>query len=144
MYGLFSAVIDMYSPYRLNGFVNAGSLTPASCVMSAKRNSINLTLVSTELTHPPPPKQCGRNSTDDIFKCIFMIQICVFWSNFKIDNKAELFQVMIWRRTRHKPLPETMLIQFTDGESLVKAFVANTLFNWWKVSTGLYDLGYSL
>ena len=30
------------------------------------------------------------------------------------DNKTALFQVMAWRRTGAKPLPEPMLIQFTD------------------------------
>ena len=32
-----------------------------------------------------------------------------------IDNKPELVQVMAWRRTGDKPLPETMLTQFTDA-----------------------------
>ena len=32
-----------------------------------------------------------------------------------IDNKAALIQVMAWRRTGDKPLPELMLIQFLDA-----------------------------
>ena len=32
-----------------------------------------------------------------------------------IDKKATLVQVMAWRRTGDKPLPELMLIQFTDA-----------------------------
>ena len=32
-----------------------------------------------------------------------------------IDNKAALVQVMAWRRTDVKPLPEPMLTQFTDA-----------------------------
>ena len=32
-----------------------------------------------------------------------------------IDNKAALVQVMAWRRTGDKLLPEPMLMQFTDA-----------------------------
>ena len=32
-----------------------------------------------------------------------------------IDNKAALVQVMAWRWTGDKPLPEPMLAQFTDA-----------------------------
>ena len=32
-----------------------------------------------------------------------------------IDNKAALVQVMAWRRTGDKPLPESMRTQFTDA-----------------------------
>ena len=32
-----------------------------------------------------------------------------------IDNKSPLVQVMAWRRTGAKPLPELMLNQFTDA-----------------------------
>ena len=32
-----------------------------------------------------------------------------------IDNKGALFQVMVWRQTGNKPLPELMLTQFTDA-----------------------------
>ena len=60
---------------------------------------------------------------DDIFKCIFLdennritIQISVkFVPRSPIDNKPVLVQVMAWRRTGHKPLPEPMLTQFTDA-----------------------------
>ena len=60
---------------------------------------------------------------DDIFKCIFLnenvwisIQI---WLKFvpkgSVDNKPALVQVMAWRRSGDKPLPEAMLTQFTDA-----------------------------
>ena len=60
---------------------------------------------------------------DDIFKCIFlnendkiMIQISLkFIPRSPIDNKSVLVQVMAWRRTGDKPLPETMMTQFTDA-----------------------------
>ena len=32
-----------------------------------------------------------------------------------IDYKSALVQVMAWRRTGDKPLPEPMLAQFTDA-----------------------------
>ena len=32
-----------------------------------------------------------------------------------IDTQSALFQVMPWRRTGDKPLPELMLTQFTDA-----------------------------
>ena len=32
-----------------------------------------------------------------------------------IDHKSALVQVMAWRRTGNKPLPEPMLVQSTDA-----------------------------
>ena len=60
---------------------------------------------------------------DDIFKCIFLnenvrisIQISLkFVPKGSIDNKSALVQVTAWRRTGDKPLPEAMVIQFTDA-----------------------------
>ena len=59
---------------------------------------------------------------DDISKCIFlneniniMIQISLkLVPRSPIDNKPALDQVMAWRQTCDKPLPETMMTQFTD------------------------------
>ena len=45
------------------------------------------------------------------------ISICIstkFVPKGPIDNKAVLVQVMAWRCTGNKPLPEPMLTQFTD------------------------------
>ena len=61
--------------------------------------------------------------TDDLFKLIFFnenvrlsIQIQLnFVPNGPIDNKSALDQVMAWRRTSDKPLPEPMLTQFIDA-----------------------------
>ena len=61
--------------------------------------------------------------TDDIFKCISFnendwipIQILLkFVPKGPIDNKRATVQVMAWRRTGGKPLPEPMLTQFTDA-----------------------------
>ena len=60
---------------------------------------------------------------DDIFKCIFLnendkilIQISlILVPRSPIDNKPALVQVMAWRRTADKPLPEAMMTQFTDA-----------------------------
>ena len=70
-----------------------------------------------------PPEQNGRHFTDDIFKGIFLnqnVRISVkislkFAPKASIDNKSALFQVMAWRQTGDKPLPEPMLTQFTDA-----------------------------
>ena len=58
----------------------------------------------------------------DICKCIFLnendrisIQISLkFVPRNPVDNTAALIQVMAWRWTGDKPLPEPMLTQFTD------------------------------
>ena len=69
--------------------------------------------------------QNGRHfvRSDDNFKCIFLnendrIPILIslkFIPRSPIDNKQALVQVMAWRRTGDKSLPEPMLIQFTDA-----------------------------
>ena len=60
---------------------------------------------------------------DNNFKCIFLnennkipIPISLeFVPTSPIDNNPTLDQVMAWRRTGDKPLPELMLTQFTDA-----------------------------
>ena len=60
---------------------------------------------------------------DGIFKCIFLnqndripIQISLkYVPRSPFDHKQALVQVMAWRRTDDKPLPEQMLTQFTDA-----------------------------
>ena len=60
---------------------------------------------------------------DDNFGCIFLnengripIRISLkFVPRSPIDNKPALVQVMAWRWTGDKPLPITMLTQFTDA-----------------------------
>ena len=61
--------------------------------------------------------------SDKIFKRIFLnenfrilIRISLkFVSKGPIDNKSALVQVMAWRQTGDKPLPEAVMIQFTDA-----------------------------
>ena len=56
---------------------------------------------------------------DDIFKCIFLNERDKIKIQMKlvpkglIDNKPALVQVMVWRQTGDKPLPEPMMAQFT-------------------------------
>ena len=59
---------------------------------------------------------------DDNFKCIFLnendgVPIRISLKSdpkSSIDNTPALVQVMAWRRTGDKPIPEPMLNQFTD------------------------------
>ena len=60
--------------------------------------------------------------TDDIFKSIFNESVWIsitillkFIPKDPIDYKSALVQVMAWHRTGEKPLPESMLTQFTDA-----------------------------
>ena len=60
---------------------------------------------------------------DGIFKCIFLneddkilIQISLkLVPRSPINIKPALVQVMAWRQTGDKPIPEPMLTQFTDA-----------------------------
>ena len=60
---------------------------------------------------------------DDMFKCIFLyendrihIQISLkLVTKSPVDNMPALVQVMAWRRTGDKPLPELMMTGFTDA-----------------------------
>ena len=51
---------------------------------------------------------------DDIFKYIFMNEkFCILTEIFSkgvTDNKTALVQVMAWRRTGDRPLPEAMVV----------------------------------
>ena len=73
-------------------------------------------------THLPLDKMAAILA-DDIFKCIFLnetyrisIQISLkLVPRSPIDNKPEFVQVMAWRQTGDKPLPEPMMTQFTGA-----------------------------
>ena len=74
------------------------------------------------LTHLPLDKMAAILA-DDIFKWIFLnengripIQISLkFVPKSPIDSKPALVQIMAWCRTGDKPLPESMMTQFTDA-----------------------------
>ena len=65
------------------------------------------------------PRQNGRHSTDDIFKCIFLIENAwiSIWISLKfvpkgpINNIPALVQIMAWHRPRNKPLSEPMMVR---------------------------------
>ena len=60
---------------------------------------------------------------NDSSKCIFLKENDKILINFSlklilmspIHNKLALVQVMAWRRTGDKPLPEPMMTRFTDA-----------------------------
>ena len=68
-----------------------------------------------------PRNKMAAILADDIFKCIFlddnnriMIQILLkFLPRSPFGNKAALVQLMAWRWTGDKPLPESTMAQFT-------------------------------
>ena len=76
-----------------------------------------------DLFNSSPSAQDGCHFKDDIFKCIYIKEkICIsikislkIVGKGPIGNKPVLVQVMACRRTDDKPLPETMLTQFTDA-----------------------------
>ena len=86
------------------------------------KESISMVYRKTALTLLPLSKMAVILA-DDISKYIFSnedyripIQISLeFVPRNPIDNKPSLLQVMAWRRTGDKPLPEPMLNHFTDA-----------------------------
>ena len=74
------------------------------------------------LTHLPVDKMTAMLA-DDIYKYVFLnendripVQISLkFVPRSPIDKKPALVQVMAWRRTGDKPLPEPMLAQIPDA-----------------------------
>ena len=69
------------------------------------------------------PEQNGHHLADNTFKCIFWNENdrISIWISLKfivrnpIGNKPALVHVMAWRLAGDKPLPELMLIQFTEA-----------------------------
>ena len=65
----------------------------------------------------------AANLVDDNFKYIFLNDNDRIPNRFSLEfvprspivNKPALVQVMAWRRTGDKPLPEQMLTQFADA-----------------------------
>ena len=86
---------------------------------------------------------------DGILKCIFLnekdkiaIQISLkFVPRSPVDNNPALVRVMAWRRIGDKPLPEWMMVQFTDayvrgfGEMSFKSFLTRKwdMSPWWPL-----------
>ena len=69
------------------------------------------------------PRQNGRHFADGTFKSIFVdtdvwiaIEISLKYVPWgRIDNIPALVQIVAWRRRGDKPLPEPMMVQFTDA-----------------------------
>ena len=65
------------------------------------------------------PRQNGRYSADDIFKCIFMngnVWIVIkmslnFFSKGRSNNIPAVVQIMAWRRPGDKPLSEPIMVR---------------------------------
>ena len=60
-----------------------------------------------------------------------------FVPKLPIDNKSALVQVMAWRRTSDKPLPEPMSSQFTDAYKWHWGRWVNV---WWKIKWIYWDI----
>ena len=83
---------------------------------------------------------------DNIFKCIFLnknVKISIkIWLKFvpkgPIDNKSALVQVMAWRRTSAKPLPEAMMTQFTDAYPKCHSWSRKTPYTAMRFNPGLH------
>ena len=79
--------------------------------------------IAAENINSSPLDKMAAILADGIFKHIFLnenfrisIKISLkFVPKGSIDNKSALVQVMVWRQTGDKPLPEPMMIQFTDA-----------------------------
>ena len=67
-------------------------------------------------------KQNSCHCADNIFKCIILKEnVCIlikiplkFIHKDLIDDKSSLVQVMAWHLTGAKPLPESVMTQFTN------------------------------
>ena len=64
------------------------------------------------INYPPPPENF-RRFVNDIFKMHFHKWKQKYVPNGEINNKSVLVQVMTWRRSGGKALPEPMQTQFT-------------------------------
>ena len=64
-----------------------------------------------------PMDKMAANLADDISECIFFNEndriLKCHW-NSSVQFKSALFQVMVWRRTGDKPLPEQSMSQLID------------------------------
>ena len=47
--------------------------------------------------------------------CRISMQLSLKFVPSPVDSKSALVQVMAWHRTGDKPLPEAMMLQFTDA-----------------------------
>ena len=70
-------------------------------------------IMSVVLIHLPLDKMAAMSQTT--FSNEFPWISLKFVPESPIDSKSALVQLMVWRRTDDKPLPEPVLTQFTDA-----------------------------
>ena len=80
-------------------------------------------------------RQNGRHFPDDMFKCIFLnenvwitIKVSLtFVPKGPINNIPALIQIMAWRRSGHKPLPEPMMVSLPTHICITRPQWVNSL-----------------
>ena len=120
-------MIQLTHSSRSEGYIYKECLSSSSILPSiCRQESCQLYIfcwasVFTEVINSSPPGQNGRHFADNILRCIFLnennIPIGISLKlvpRGPINNKSALIQVMAWRRTGDKPLPEPVMTQFTD------------------------------
>ena len=95
-------------------------------------------------------RQNGRHFADAIFRCIFVYE--KFWILIKIslefvpkgpiDNNSTLVQVMAWRQTGDKPLPEPMMTKFNDayGSSVHEKIIGHVGHFRWQAPNAWWEI----
>ena len=100
--------------------INSVSLTCFSFIQFY--SELTSLYISTPYIHIKYEYRIPFMTWDDIFKSIFNESVWIsikislkFIPKGPIDYKSALVQVVAWHRTGEKPLPESMLTQFTDA-----------------------------
>ena len=85
---------------------------------SSQEINLKIAATSRQWVNTSRPRQNGRRFADDAFKRIFLdenVRISIkislkFVPKFPINNNPVLVQIMAWRRSGDKPLPEPMMV----------------------------------
>ena len=110
---------------------NAGSTNVCQYTRPNKYIGLGL-LYCSGLFNTLRPRQNGRHFTDNMLKCILFQKNVWIWIKISlkfvprgpINNIPALVQIMAWRRTGDKPLPEPMMTQFSN------TYVSPSLHDW--------------
>ena len=108
-----------------NGEARLGARPSAGTIMTRFKFHI---LTHIPWTKWPPFRKKIFSNAFYTCKAVYFDLDVYYWSLFlgvQIDNKSALVQVMDWHWTGDKPLPEPMLIQFTDISGLDTYFFLN-------------------
>ena len=101
----------------MDRMVEANHTAEEAAFLGCSRSFITIRLSTTGI-NTLRPRQNGRHFADDVFKCIFLNEMCEFCLRFHwspkgpINNIPPLVQVMAWRRPGDKPLSEPMVVRF--------------------------------